>query len=128
MLMTTCWLMPAVVMWHHAAFTGYFDIYGCVTCHVDAAAYFDVDVLVMQAILDKMKWGQEKAWLLHFVDSSHSNNLELRKLPAMVTNIKVALLLYLCVSLRYLTHCICVSIYFPSSSHSAAWIKFLILS
>ncbi|PVD39550.1 hypothetical protein C0Q70_02185 [Pomacea canaliculata] len=49
----------------------------------------NLDKDTFKAILDKMKWGQEKAWLLHFVDSSHSNNLELRKLPAMITNIKV---------------------------------------
>ena len=40
-------------------------------------------------ILDGMKGDQAEAWLIHFVDSDKAQDVELRKLPAMLNNVKV---------------------------------------
>jgi hypothetical protein len=45
----------------------------------------------VQKILDGMKGKQEKPWLIHFVDSTDSHDVELRKLPVMLEGIKVCI-------------------------------------
>ena len=42
-----------------------------------------------QNLLDGLKGEQEEAWLVHFVDTEDFQDVELRKLPAMLVGIKV---------------------------------------
>ncbi|KAK7501374.1 hypothetical protein BaRGS_00007499 [Batillaria attramentaria] len=48
-----------------------------------------LDLDAFRAIQAGMRQGQEGAWLVHFVDSGDIHDVELRKLPAMLSGIKV---------------------------------------
>ncbi|KAL3855342.1 hypothetical protein ACJMK2_014558 [Sinanodonta woodiana] len=49
----------------------------------------DLDTAKFQDIREKLNHGQEKAWLVHFVEGSEGRDLELRKLPVLLKDLKV---------------------------------------
>jgi len=47
-------------------------------------------LLWLQEIHGGLRAGSESAWLIHFVEGQEGRHLELRKLPAMLTDINVS--------------------------------------
>lgn len=49
----------------------------------------DVDQTMFEEIQQKLLTREDKSWLIHFVEGQEGRHLELRKLPAMLSDIKV---------------------------------------
>ena len=49
-------------------------------------------ISTLQAIQKKLQSRQDEPWLIHFVEGQEGRHLELRKLPAMLSDIQVCIL------------------------------------